>query len=126
MLDLTMNKDQEAQEKIDNWYADDKWTVKHWIALILFLSGIACAAYFTNTDDIFIRKYVGAYFGFSSALSFLFWGLIYLERGYIKGKTKRYYRKKNTYMFVFLFLFEVVLPLIGMLFVGLVFVSSVV
>lgn len=122
-----MNKDQEVKEKIDSWYSGDKWTVKHWVAIILFLSGIACAAYFKGTDDIIIRSYVGAFLGFSWALSFLFWGLIYLERGYIKGKrAKRYYRKENSYMFVFLFLFEVVLPLIGMLFVGFASVSSVI
>lgn len=122
-----MNKDQEVKEKIDSWYANDKWSIKHWIAIILFLSGIVCAAYFKDTDDIIIRSYVGAYLGASWALSFLFWGLIYLERGYIKGKrAKRYYRQENAYMFVFLFLFEVVLPLIGMLFVALANVSSVI
>jgi len=114
-----MIKDQEVKKKIDSWYADDKWTVKHWAAIILFLSGIACAAYFKDSDDIMIRSYVGAYLGFSWTLSFLFWGLIYLERGYIKGtRSKRYYRKENANMFLFLFLFEVILPLIGMLFVG--------
>ena len=117
-----MDNEEKARERLDNLYKDDKWTVKHWLAIILFISGIACAAYFKDSDDIIIRQYVGMFLGFSVGLSFLFWGIIYLERGYIKGRrAKRYYRKTNTYMFIFLFLFEVVLPLIGMLFVGFTF-----
>lgn len=115
-----MKRNQEIKEKNDNWYADDKWTVKHWAAILLFLSGVVCAAYFKDVDVIAIRSYVGAYLGFSCSLSFLFWGSIYLERGYIKGKrSKRYYRKENPNMFLFLFLFEVTLPFIGMLVVGI-------
>ncbi|WP_126453660.1 hypothetical protein [Sulfuriflexus mobilis] len=117
-----MDNNQEVQEKINKYYANNKWTVKHWIALILFISGFACIAYFGNSDNNIIKKYTGAYFGLSIALSLIFWGLINLERGYITGRRKRYYRKKSPNMFIFLFLFEVALPAIGMLFVSLVFV----
>jgi len=126
-LVLTTNKEQEAKEIIDRWYANEKSSVKPWSAIILFLSGVACAAYFKDTDDIIIRSYAGAYLGFSWALSFLFWGLIHIERGYITGRgATRYYRKEHPSKFVFLFLFQIALPLIGMLLVGVINASAVI
>jgi len=122
-----MDSEQEAKEKIDSWYADDKLAVKNWVAIILFLSFIPFAAYFEDTDDVITRRYIAAYLGFSWALSFLFWGLIHFERGYIKSdRSKRYYRKENPYKFLFLFLFKIILPLLGMLVVGFASVSSVI
>ncbi|MCK4743461.1 MAG: hypothetical protein KAT25_06555 [Sulfuriflexus sp.] len=116
-----MDKEQKIQKTVTNYYSADKWTIKHWSALILFISAFACAAYFENTDSDIIKKYVGTYFGLSIALSLVFWGLIDLERGYVKGRINRYYRKDNPKMFGFLFLFKILLPAIGMLFVGFVF-----
>ena len=124
---MTTNKEQEAKEIIDRWYANEESSVKPWSAIILFLSGVACAAYFKDTDDIIIRSYAGAYLGFSWALSFLFWGLIHIERGYITGRgATRYYRKEHPSKFVFLFLFQIALPLIGMLLVGVINASAVI
>jgi len=115
-----MDEEQKVKKIVDNYYSDSKWSIKHWSALLLFISAIALAAYFKDTDSDIIKQYVGIYLGFAIGLSLALWGLIYFQRGYVKGRHNRYYRKDAPKMFWFLFLFQTLLPAIGMLFVGFV------
>ncbi len=115
---MAQHQDTDIPEK---YFSERRSSPAKWVPIILSLSAFLVAGFFADTEDIQVRRFAGAYFGYGLGIAMILWSVFNIREGRIRGRSRHYYRDANPRIFVFLILFKNVIPALCCFVVGLVF-----